>query len=83
MTITTLLQKAGLAICIVGGVLAAIGGLMQSEALWQPWLVMLTAGFAVGAGYWPALRSYQFTLWIIAGFVAAMTVDGFDCLGRI
>ncbi|EHB7663106.1 TPA: bile acid:sodium symporter family protein [Escherichia coli] len=73
MTITTLLQKAGLAICIVGGVLAAIGGLMQSEALWQPGLVMLTAGFAVGAGYWPALRSYQFTLWIIAGFVAAMT----------
>ncbi|WP_409516854.1 bile acid:sodium symporter family protein, partial [Escherichia coli] len=25
------------------------------------------------AGYWPILRSYQFTLWIIAGFVAAMT----------
>ncbi len=73
MTITTLLQKAGLAICIAGGVLVAIGGLMQSAALWQPGLVMLTAGFAVSAGYWPALRSYQFTLWIIAGFVAAMT----------
>ena len=73
MTITTLIQKAGLTICIAGGVLAATGGLMQSAVLWQPGLVMLTAGFALGAGYWPILRSYQFTLWIIAGFVAAMT----------
>ncbi|MBM0435241.1 bile acid:sodium symporter family protein, partial [Escherichia coli] len=66
MTITTLIQKAGLTICIAGGVLAATGGLMQSAVLWQPGLVMLTAGFALGAGYWPILRSYQFTLWIIA-----------------
>ena len=30
-------------------------------ALWQPGLVMFTVGFAAGAGYWPGLRSYQFT----------------------
>jgi len=72
MTITTVIHKTGLGICITGGTIAVLGCLMQSAALWQPGLVMLTAGFAAGAGYWQALRSYQFTLWIIAGFAAAM-----------
>ena len=62
MTITTVIHKTGLGVCIAGGALAAIGALMQSPALWQPGLVMLTTGFAAGAGYWTNLRSYQFTL---------------------
>lgn len=36
MTITTVIHKTGLGVCIVGGALAAIGALMQSPALWQP-----------------------------------------------
>lgn len=73
MTMTTVIHKTGLGVSIAGAALAAVGALMHSPALWQPGLVMFTAGFAAGAGYWPGLRSYQFTLWIIAGFVAAMT----------
>ena len=73
MTMTTVIHKTGLGVSIAGAALAAIGALMHSPAIWQPGLVMFTAGFAAGAGYWPGLRSYQFTLWIIAGFVAAMT----------
>jgi len=73
MTMTTVIHKTGLGVSVAGVVLAIIGALIQSTALWQPGLVMFTVGFAAGAGYWPGLRSYQFTLWIIAGFVAAMT----------
>ena len=73
MTMTTVIHKTGLGVSIAGAALAAVGALMHSPAIWQPGLVMFTAGFAAGAGYWPGLRSYQFTLWIIAGFVAAMT----------
>ncbi len=73
MTMTTVIHKTGLGVSVAGAALAIIGALIQSAALWQPGLVMFTAGFAAGAGYWPGLRSYQFTLWIIAGFVAAMT----------
>jgi BASS family bile acid:Na+ symporter len=46
-------------------------------------LVMFTAGFAAGAGYWPGLRSYQFTLWIIAGCCRDDLVYGSDRLGRL
>lgn len=73
MTMTTVIHKTGLGVSVAGVVLAIIGALIQSTALWQPGLVMFTVGFAAGAGYWHGLRSYQFTLWIIAGFVAAMT----------
>ncbi|WP_318388329.1 bile acid:sodium symporter family protein [Enterobacter sp.] len=72
MTVRHLISKAGLGVSCAGAVLAVLGGVLQTPALWHAGLVMLTAGFAVGAGHWPALRSYQFTLWIIAGFVAAM-----------
>lgn len=73
MTIESVMNKTGLGVCAAGVALAVLGAIMQSPALWQPGLVMSIAGFAVGAGHWPALRSYRFTLWIIAGFVAAMT----------
>ncbi|MCU5774819.1 bile acid:sodium symporter family protein [Erwiniaceae bacterium BAC15a-03b] len=73
MTIYSVIHKTGLGISSLGGALALVGAMVQTPAIWQPGLVMLSAGFAVGAGYWQALRSYQFTLWIIAGFVAAMT----------
>jgi len=53
MTMTTVIHKTGLGVSIAGAALAAVGALMHSPALWQPGLVMFTAGFAAGAGYWP------------------------------
>ncbi len=66
------LYKAGLVVSGVGLIFAIIGLVMGSTTLWHPGLTLFAVGFAVGAGYWPELKNYQFTLWIIAGFVAAM-----------
>ena len=72
MTINAAVYKAGLAASAAGALIAVVGALMQATNVWHGGLVLGVTGFAIGAGFWPALRSYQFTLWIIAGFVAAM-----------
>lgn len=72
MAISTSVYKAGLVVSALGVLLSIAGLVTQSSGLWHPGLVIFITGAAVGAGYWPGLRSYQFTLWIIAGFVAAM-----------
>lgn len=46
MTMTTVIHKTGLGVNVAGAALAIIGALIQSAALWQPGLVMFTAGFA-------------------------------------
>lgn len=40
--------------------------------LWQPAAVVLTVALAIGFRFFPTLRGYQFTLWIIAAVTAAM-----------
>ncbi len=72
MAINTSVYKAGLIVATAGIIISAMGMIFQSAGLWQPGLVIMSVGLAVGAGYWPGMRSYQFTLWIIAGFIAAM-----------
>ncbi|MFV0431221.1 MAG: bile acid:sodium symporter family protein [Alphaproteobacteria bacterium] len=69
----TTLYKAGLAACGLGLVLTIIGLTTGTVSLWQLGIVLAAVCFTIGAGYWPFLKNYQFTLWIIAGFIAAMT----------
>jgi BASS family bile acid:Na+ symporter len=61
------LGAAGLALILCGA------GLVAGRAgVWQPAAMVLTAGLALGLGGWPALRGYQFTVWIIAAVAAGM-----------
>jgi bile acid:Na+ symporter, BASS family len=52
------------------GVFAGIG--LGASALWPPCAVIAALGLAIGLGAVPALKSYQYTAWIIAAVVAAM-----------
>ncbi len=55
------------------GLLGVLGGLLAgSQALWPPCAVVAALGLAIGLGAVPALKSYQYTAWIIVAVVAAM-----------
>jgi BASS family bile acid:Na+ symporter len=45
---------------------------MGSANIWQPAAVAAAVALAIGLRAIPAVATYQFTAWIIAGFVAAM-----------
>lgn len=72
MNINASVNKAGLIVTALGVLVTIIGFFSGSEYFWQAGIVAAAVGFAVGAGTWPVLRSFQFTFWIIAGFIAAM-----------
>lgn len=72
MITRTSVYKFALAMSITGAILSIIGLLSSTPQLWHAGLVVMSVCFAIGSGKWPGLRSYQFTLFIIAGFVAAM-----------
>lgn len=68
---------------VIIAVLVALG--VSCLGGWQSALVVLTLGLAVGLRFVPALRTYQFTAWVIAVVTAALIypanflhVDGFD-----
>ena len=46
--------------------------MLNGVALWQPAAVVLTVALAISLRFVPALKSYQFTAWIIAAVTAAM-----------
>lgn len=72
MITRTSVYKLALAISIAGAIFSAIGLFSSTPTIWHAGLVVMTISFAIGSGKWPGVRSYQFTLFIIAGFVAAM-----------
>lgn len=72
MHLKSMMYNFGLGISALGLVLTLVGLIGDMTQLWHPGVVMLTAGFAMGIGRWENLRSFSFTVWIIAGFVAAM-----------
>lgn len=63
-------------LCLVLAVLAVgvlgVGLSQQAPALWQPAAVVAAVGLALGLKAVPALRSYQYTAWIVVAVVAAM-----------
>jgi bile acid:Na+ symporter, BASS family len=62
-----MLGAAGVALLI------AVAGVARGDAsVWQPAAAAGAVAFAIGLGALPPLRTYQFTAWIVAGFVVAM-----------
>jgi BASS family bile acid:Na+ symporter len=57
------------ALALVG---LCVGLLLGSAAIWSPCAVVAAVALALGLGAVPALKSYQYTAWIIAAVVAAM-----------
>lgn len=53
-----------------------VGMAAGNAALWRPAAVAASVGLAVGLGGMPALKGYQFTIWIIAAVTAAMFYPG-------
>ncbi len=64
-------SSLGLAACALLAMLTGI--VARNTAIWQPAMVSACALFAFGMGVVPALRTYQFTAWIIAAVAAAAT----------
>lgn len=64
------------AFLIVSGIAIAvllIGLLLQNPSVWQPALVTTALGFTLGMRAIPALKSYQYTAWIIVAVIVGMT----------
>jgi BASS family bile acid:Na+ symporter len=63
-------------LCLVLAVLAmvvlGVGLIQQAPAFWQPAAVAAAVSLALGLKAVPALRSYQYTAWIVVAVVAAM-----------
>jgi BASS family bile acid:Na+ symporter len=66
------LAKICLSMVIVALVALVPGLVMNNTAIWQPAAVILTVALAISLRFVPALKSYQFTAWIIAAVTAAM-----------
>ena len=65
-------RKASLALAVAAFALLLISLALHRAALWQSAAVACTVGLAIGAGAVPALKSYQYTFWIVVAVVAAM-----------
>lgn len=79
-----MLQRICLAIGIAGLIAVVAGIISGATHLWQPAAVVAAAGLAIGVAAVPALRTYQFTCWIIASVVAAMLYPAyFQQLGPV
>lgn len=67
-----LFRKLCLAVSALAFVALLAGLGLGNPALWQPAAVASALALAFGLGSVPALRSYQFTAWILTAVVAAM-----------
>src|SRR5699024_2185898 len=67
-----LFRRICLWLSIVSGFLLLIGVISGWIYIWQPAAVGLAVCIAIGIGAVPALKSYQYTAWIIAAVVAGM-----------
>lgn len=65
-------QKTCLALSGLCLILLLTGLLLKQTSIWQPAAVGLSVCFTIGSGAIPALKSYQYTLWIITAVVAGM-----------
>jgi BASS family bile acid:Na+ symporter len=70
------LRQVCLAASAVSLLVVVTGLALSREAAWQPAAAIAALTLAVGIGAIPALRGYQFTLWIVAAVVSAMLFPG-------
>jgi bile acid:Na+ symporter, BASS family len=71
-----MIRKASLIAAVAALVVLIVGGTMRSPSAWQPAALLLAVGVALGIGAFTHLRTYQFTLWIVAAVVAGMLYPG-------
>lgn len=65
-------RKLSLAVAAIASIGLLVGLFMQDVELWQPAAVTLAITAGIGMGAIEALKSYQYTAWIIAAVVAGM-----------
>jgi BASS family bile acid:Na+ symporter len=70
------LRRACLAAAGVSLLVVVVGVALSREAAWQPAAVAFGVFLALGVGAISPLRGYQFTAWVIAAVIAAMTYPG-------
>ncbi len=66
------LRKICLYLTAPAGLGFLIGIALDAAALWTPCAAVAALGIAVGLGAVPALKSFQYTAWILAAVVVAM-----------
>ncbi|HVT30221.1 MAG TPA: hypothetical protein VHE81_19570, partial [Lacipirellulaceae bacterium] len=66
------LRLISLGVGLAALIAVAAGVIAGDPDIWQPAAAVSLIGVAVGLGALTALRTYQFTAWIVAGAVLAM-----------
>lgn len=66
-------RKLCLVVAAASVLVFAAGLLIGRAAIWQPAAVVAAVGTALGLGSVTSLKTYQFTAWILAGCIVAMT----------
>ena len=66
-------QKSCLLVAALAGTVGLFGIFTSNSSLWQPAIVACAVSAAVGVAAVSTLAGYQFTVWIIAAVVAALT----------
>jgi bile acid:Na+ symporter, BASS family len=66
------IQKISLGLSGLSLILLLAGIISGQANIWQPAAVCLSVFFSIGIGAVPALRSYQYTAWIITAVIAGM-----------
>ncbi|MFY7888214.1 MAG: bile acid:sodium symporter family protein [Spirosomataceae bacterium] len=67
-----ILAKIALAISALALLGLLVGIITQNQALWQPFALLAAFSFAIGMREISALKSYQYTAWIIVAVLAGM-----------
>src|SRR5688500_13605056 len=65
-------RQCSLALAAAGALTLVLGSALGRPTIWQPAAVSPAVALGLGIGAIPALRGYQFTLWIVAAVVAGM-----------
>ncbi|MFG1922260.1 bile acid:sodium symporter family protein [Cryptosporangium sp. NPDC048952] len=78
------LRRAALAVAGISALVFLVGLALGRDGLWHPALVVTGFGVALGLGALARVASYQYTAWIVACVIAALTYPGgFDSWGGV
>ncbi|GHI93091.1 bile acid:sodium symporter family protein [Streptomyces olivaceus] len=67
------IRKTCLALSVAAVLAVLVGLVADAPAVWQPAAVLAGLAAAIGFGAVEALKGYQYTAWVIAGLIAALT----------